>query len=49
MSFVSAIDPTNGTVHTKSVGQKFVSEGGLQPASLGSNPAHVIVYKVEPP
>jgi len=24
-----------------------VSEGGLQPASLGSNPVHLIVYKVE--
>jgi hypothetical protein len=26
-----------------------VSEGGLQPASLGSNPVHLIVYRVEPP
>jgi hypothetical protein len=25
------------------------SEGGLQPASVGSNPVHLIVYKVEPP
>jgi hypothetical protein len=23
--------------------------GGLQPSSLGSNPVHLIVYKVEPP
>jgi len=26
-----------------------VSEGGLQPASVGCNPVHLIVYKVEPP
>jgi hypothetical protein len=26
-----------------------VSEGGLAPDSLGSSPAHLIVYKVEPP
>jgi len=26
-----------------------VSEGGLPPDSLGSSPAHLIVYKIEPP
>ena len=26
-----------------------VSEGGLQPSSLGFSPVHLIVYKVEPP
>lgn len=31
------------------LGTPNVSEGGLQPASLGSNPAHLIVYTVEPP
>ena len=29
--------------------QQSVSEGGLQPSSLGSSPVHLIVYKVEPP
>jgi hypothetical protein len=30
-------------------GTQFLVSGGLQPALVGSNPVHLIVYKVEPP
>jgi hypothetical protein len=35
--------------NTLSPGLLLVSEGGLQPPSVGCNPVHLIVYKVQPP
>ena len=44
--FVLRIKPAVLPSHTC---QHLVSEGGLQPSSLGFSPVHLIVYKVEPP
>ena len=40
---------TLAEVELRAYTKPVVSEGGLQPSSLGCNPVHLIVYKVEPP